>query len=260
MAADDSEQRDGDFVQSLERGLAVISAFDRNHAQMTVSDVARRTGLTRAAARRLLLTLVALGYARTDGKQFELAPRVLELGYAYLSSFGMSDVAQVYMEQVSRELGESCSLGVLDGAEIVYVGRVSTQRIMTHALAVGTRLPAFPTAMGQVLLAALPDDDVEDMLDRHPLVRLTEKTVTDREAYLRKIEDVRRLGYALVDEELETGVRSIAVAIHDRRNRVIAAMNVGAHAGRVSLDAMTRTVLPVLRRAAHDTERAIGHF
>lgn len=260
MAADEPDQRDGDFVQSLERGLAVICAFDRNHAQMTVSDVARRTGLTRAAARRLLLTLVTLGYARTDGKQFELTPKVLELGYAYISSFGMSDVAQVYMEQVSAELGESCSLGVLDGAEIVYVGRVSTQRIMTHALAVGTRLPAFPTAMGQVLLAALPDGALDDMLDRHPLTRMTDKTITERDAYLGKIEEVRRLGYALVDEELENGVRSIAVPIHDRRNRVIAAMNVGAHAGRVSLDAMVQTVLPVLRRAARDTERAVGHF
>lgn len=260
MKEDAPPQRDIDFVQSLEKGLAVIRAFDRNHSQMTLSDVARRTGLTRAAARRLLLTLVRLGYARSDGRLFELAPRILDLSYAYLSSFGIADVAHVYMEEVARSLGESCSMAVLDGAEIVYVARVPTQRIMTQVLAVGTRLPAFATAMGQVLLAALPDPDLDALLDAHPLTRLTEKTITDRDVYLRKIEQIRRLGYALVDEELERGVRSIAVPVHDRRNRVIAAMNVGAYAGRIPLEAMTETVLPVLRRAVHDTERAIGHF
>lgn len=255
-----SEEKSGDFVQSLERGLAVIRAFDRNHAQMTVSDVARRAELTRAAARRLLHTLVSLGYARSDGKYFELSPKVLELGYAYISSFGIAEVAQVYMEGVSRELGESCSMSVLDGAEIVYVARVPTQRIMTHTLNVGTRLPAFPTAMGRALLSALPDFELEALLEVTPLVALTEKTVTDRDELVRRIGEIRRQGYAIVDEELENGVRSIAVPIHDRRNRVIAALNVGAHAGRVSCKDLVARVLPVLRRAAMEIERAIGHF
>ncbi len=253
-------RRDGNFVQSLERGLAVIRAFDRDHPRMTVSEVARRAGLTRAAARRLLHTLVALGYARADGKAFALAPRVLELGYAYVSSFGIADVAQVYMEEVSRELAESCSLAVLDGAEIVYVARVPTRRIMSQTLAVGTRLPAFPTSMGQVLLAALPEAELQGLLDRHPLKRLTDKTVTDPAAYAAKIAGVRRDGYALVDEELERGVRSVAVPVRDRRGNTIAAMNVGAHAGRLSRSEMLARVLPVLRGAARQTERAIGHF
>lgn len=133
----ESTRSGGTFVRSLERGLAVIRAFDREHARMTVSEVARRAGVTRAAARRLLHTLVSLGYARTDGKTFELAPRVLELGYAYLSSFGIAEVAQTYMDALSRSLAESCSLAVLDGAEIVYVARVPTQRIMSQSLGGG---------------------------------------------------------------------------------------------------------------------------
>lgn len=224
----ESTRSGGTFVRSLERGLAVIRAFDREHARMTVSEVARRAGVTRAAARRLLHTLVSLGYARTDGKTFELAPRVLELGYAYLSSFGIAEVAQTYMDALSRSLAESCSLAVLDGAEIVYVARVPTQRIMSQSLAVGTRLPAFPTSMGQVLLAALPPAELDRLLDQHPLKALTNKTITDRAAYCAKIARVRREGYALVDEELERGVRSIAVPVRDRHGQTIAAMNVGA--------------------------------
>jgi len=254
------DRRDGDFIQSLERGLAVIRAFDRHHAQMTLSEVARRAGLPRAAARRLLLTLVTLGYARTDGKLFELTPRVLDLGYAYLSTLGVAEVAQLYMEEVSRELGENCAMAVLDRAEIIYVARVPAGRIMDQVLSVGTRLPAYSTALGQVLLAAMADADILALMEAYPLAQMTSKSIMDPGAYMTKIEEIRRLGYALVDEELEPGVRSIAVPIHDRRNRVIAAMNVGAHAGRMSLADMTEKVLPVLRRAAHDTERPIGHI
>lgn len=260
MQDDEAERRQGDFLQTLERGLAVIRSFDRFHAHMTLSDVSRRTGLTRAASRRILHTLVTLGYARTDGKVFELSPRVLELGYAYLSSFGVAEVAQMFMEEVSRKLGESCSMAVLDRAEVIYVARVQAQRIMGQALEVGARLPAYPTAMGQVLLAALPDSELAGLIDAYPIPHMTEKSIVDRAEYLRKIAEVRRTGYALVDEELELGVRSIAVPIHDRRNRVIAAMNVGAHAGRISLEDMTRKVLPVLRQAANDVERPIGHL
>lgn len=248
----------GDFLQTLERGLAVIRSFDRSNAQMTLSDVSRRTGVTKAASRRILHTLVTLGYARTDGKVFELTPRVLELGYGFLSSFGLADIALPSMEGVSRESGESCSMAVLDRAEIVYVVRVPARRVMEQSLNVGTRLPAYPTALGQVLLAALPDSELSDLIDAYPLPVLTKKTITDRDEYMRKIATVRRLGYALVDEELELGVRAVAVPVHDRRNRVIAAVNVEAHAGRVTLDDMTRTILPIVRRAVHEIERPIG--
>ncbi len=251
---------DGDVLQTLTRGLTVIACFDRNHRRMTPTEVARRVGLTRAAARRILITLVTTGYAHTDGKNFELTARVLELGYAYLSSFGLPEVARTYMEDVTRELGESCSIAVLDRRDIIYIARVSAQRIMEQVLEIGGRLPAHATALGQVLMAALPDEELVALLDRYPLFALTERTITDRAAFLERIECVRRQGYALVDEELELGVRSIAVPIRDRHNRVIAAMNVGAHVGRISLEDMTDRVLSILRRAANETERPIGHL
>jgi len=252
--------RDGDLLQTLTRGLAVIACFDHHSPRMTPTEVARKTGLTRATARRILLTLAHTGHARTDGKMFELTARVLELGYAYLSSFGLPEVSRPAMEEVTRELGESCSMAVLDRAEIVYIARVQAHRIMEQMLEVGFRLPAHATALGQVLLAALPDDELIELLDTHPLFALTEHTITDREAFLNRIEQVRLQGYAMVDEELERGVRSIAVPIRDRRNQVMAALNVGAHVGRVSAEEMTGKVLVALRRAANEIERPIGHL
>lgn len=253
-----SEER-RDFIHSLEKGLAVIRAFDRNHSHMTLSDVSRRTGLTRATSRRLLHTLVATGYARTDGRLFELSPRVLELGYAYLSSFGIADVAEVYMKDVSRQVGEGCSLGVLDGGDVICVARVATDRIMAESLAVGTRLPSFASTLGQVLLAELTDAEIDAVWELQAL-RDPGALPQDRASFMERLENVRLHGYAIVDEEFERGMRSIAVPIHDRRNKVIAAMSVGAHAGRVSVEALLDTVLPVLRGAARDTERAIGNF
>lgn len=252
--------REGDLLQTLTRGLSVIACFDRRNPRMTPTEVAKKTGLTRAAARRVLLTLVSTGHARTDGKTFELTARVLELGYAYLSSFGLPEVARPSMEEVTRELGESCSMAVLDGAEIIYIARVPAQRIMEQVLDVGLHLPAHATALGQVLLAALPDDELSELLDNNPLYALTDRTITDRAAFLERLEQVRLQGFALVDEELELGVRSIALPIRDRHNQVIAAINVGAHVRRVSLDEMKDRVLVVLRRAAHEIERPIGHL
>lgn len=248
-----------DFIHSLEKGLAVIRAFDRNHSHMTLSDVSRRTGLTRATSRRLLHTLVAIGYARTDGRLFELSPRVLELGYSYLSSFGIADVAEVYMKDVSRQIGEGCSLGVLDGGDVICVARVATDRFMAESVAVGTRLPSFNSTLGQVLLAQLTDAEIDAVWELQAL-RDPEALPKDRASFLERLEGVRLQGYAVIDEEAERGMRAIAVPIHDRRNTVIAAMSVGAHAGRVSLEALLDTVLPALRGAARDTERAIGNF
>ena len=167
------------FVQSLERGLAVIRAFGPEDPELTLSDVARRTGLTRAAARRFLLTLADLGYVRSDGRLFALTPRVLDLGYAYLSSLSLPEVAEPHLERLAAEVRESSSVSVLDGDEIVYVGRVPTSRIMRVAINVGTRFPAYATSMGRVLLAALEPDELDAYLARAEIRPLTARAIAD---------------------------------------------------------------------------------
>jgi IclR family transcriptional regulator, pca regulon regulatory protein len=237
-------------VQSLERGLAVIRAFDAEHRDLTLSEVARVTGLTRAAARRFLLTLVELGYVHAAGGRFSLRPRVLELGFAYLSSLSLPEVAQPHMEELVAEINESSSISVLDDTDIVYVARVPTRRIMSITLAVGTRLPAYATSMGRVLLAALPDAELEERLARIDMRPLTKRTVTDRDELRRILEGVRRQGHAVVDQELEEGLRSGAVPIRDASGQVAAALNVSVHASRTSMQALrTEFLRPALRAA-----------
>jgi IclR family transcriptional regulator, pca regulon regulatory protein len=243
-------ERSPDFVQSLERGLAVIRAFDADHADLTLSDVARSTGLTRAAARRFLLTLVDLGYVRTDGRLFSLRPRILELGYAYLSSIALPDVAQPHMESLAAAVHESCSLSMIDGNDVVYVARVPTRRIMTVAINVGTRFPAYATSMGRVLLAALGPAEFEDYLGRAELRSLTPKTITDAAKLRGAVRRVASQGFALVDQELEIGLRSIAVPVHDGQGLVVAALNVSMQVGRASAEAARRELLPQLRDTA----------
>jgi IclR family pca regulon transcriptional regulator len=241
--------RGAHFVQSLERGLAVIRAFGAEHPELTLSDVARATGLTRAAARRFLLTLVDLDYVRTDGRLFSLAPRVLELGYAYLSSLTLPEVAEPHLERLVAEVHESSSLCVLDGDDIVYVARVPTSRIMTVSISVGTRFKAYATSMGRVLLAALDDEELEKYLARADLQRLTSRTVSGIGALRSELAKVRSQGWALVDQELEDGLRSIAAPIHNRAGRVVAAVNLSAHASRTSLESLRRDLLPHLLAA-----------
>jgi IclR family pca regulon transcriptional regulator len=252
--ADQPKLRSTDFVQSLERGLAVIRAFDAEHPDLSLSDVARATGLPRAAARRFLLTLVELGYVRTDGKLFTLRPRILELGFAYLSSIALPDVAQPHLEHLTATVHESCSLSVLDNGEIIYVARVPTRRIMTVAINVGTRFPAYATSMGRVLLAALPAADLEHYLRNTELHHLTPKTISDPAKLRTALTKIRTAGYALVDQELEVGLRSIAVPIHDNTGTTIAALNVSMHVGRGSADAARRELLPHLQDTAHAIE------
>ena len=225
--------RNSEFVQSLERGLAVIRAFDADSPELTLSDVARLTGLTRAAARRFLLTLADLGYVRTDGRLFALRPRVLELGYSYLSSLGLPEVALPHMDSLVAQVHESSSLSVLDGAEIVYVARVPTRRIMTVAITVGTRFPAYATSMGRVLLAGLDADALDAYLRGLQLRELTPKTITQPARLRIALNRVRNQGYAMVDQELEVGLRSIAVPVHVA-GRVVGALNVSRHVGRGS--------------------------
>jgi IclR family transcriptional regulator, pca regulon regulatory protein len=242
--------RSTDFVQSLERGLAVIRAFDGDHAELSLSDVARTTGLPRAAARRFLLTLVDLGYVRTDGKLFALRPRILELGYAYLSSIALPDVAQPHMEALVARVHESCSLSVLDNGDIIYVARVPTRRIMTVAINVGTRFPAYATSMGRVLLAGLSREDQDDYLAAADLRPLTPKTIHEAGKLRTALDRVASAGFAMVDQELEVGLRSIAVPVHDADGSVVAALNVSMHVGRGSADAARRELLPQLRETA----------
>jgi IclR family transcriptional regulator, pca regulon regulatory protein len=244
MAQTASEKKQ--FLQSLERGMAVIQVFSREHPSLTLSEVARLTGITRATARRILLTLERLGHVRSDGRYFSLTPRVLTLGWAYLSSLNLWEIAQPLMEDLVDQTKESCSAATLDLPDIVYVARVPTRRIMTIALGVGTRLPAHATSMGRVLLADLPEGELEAFLAGTQLQRFTETTITDPAELTAALREVRAQGFAFVDEELEIGLRSIAAPVTGRDGRTIAAVNVSAAAARVSIDEMRERFLPAL--------------
>ncbi len=254
----DKQPQSTDFVQSLERGLSVIRAFDAEHRELALSDVARATGLTRAAARRFLLTLVKLGYVNFSAGRFSLRPRVLELGYAYLSSLSLPEVAQPHMEALVAKVNESSSISVLDDTDIVYVVRVPTRRIMSITLAVGTRLPAFATSMGRVLLAGLPDEELDSRIERIDFVPLTSRTITTKAELRKLLATVRKQGYAATDQELEEGLRSLAVPIHDASGSVAAALNVSVHASRASMAVLRREYLPVALEAAAAIQDDLG--
>lgn len=259
MARTNDQGHSGEYVQSLDRGLAVIRCFSARTPRLTIADVARETGLTRAAARRFLHTLQRLGYVGENDGRFYLRPRVLELGYAYLSSVSIAEIAQEHLAHLAERLHESCSASVLDGQDIVYIARAQTTRIMTIALAIGSRIPAYATSMGRVLLAGLKDDELDERLRATDLRPLTEQTVTDPGRLREIILDVRCRGYSIIDQELEVGVRSAAVPVHDATGRVIAAVNATAHASRVSLERLEGEFLPQLIETARaiDADLAI---
>lgn len=246
----ETASHDDHFVRSLERGLAVIRVFTPHTPKMTLSEVARAAGLTRAAARRFLLTLVDLGYVRTDGRGFALTPRVLELGYAYLSSASLPELSQPHLERLAAEVRESSSISVLDGDDVVYVARVPTSRIMTVAINVGTRFPAYATSMGRVLLTGKSEDQLTEYLERVQLHRLTARTLATPARLRAEVERVRSQGWAIVDQELEQGLRSVAVPIRDRSGTVVAAANVSAHASRAPAEDLRRELLPPLLATA----------
>ncbi|WP_427887763.1 IclR family transcriptional regulator domain-containing protein [Kribbella sp. GL6] len=249
----------GTFLQGLERGLAVIRAFSAAAPALTLSEVARTVGITPATARRILLTLEELGYVRSDNRRFSLTPRVLALGWAYLSSLDLGELAGPFMEDLCLKTRESCSIATLDLPDIVYVARVPTTRIMTVALGVGARLPAYPTSMGRVLLSGLPDDELTSYLDSLHAESLTDRTVTAADKLRTTITKARADGYALVDQELELGLRSIAVPIRNSRGRIIAALNVSAHASRSTATSLCEEFLPHLREAADQITTALTH-
>jgi IclR family pca regulon transcriptional regulator len=242
------------FVQSLERGLAVIRAFDAQHPSLTLSDVAKATGLSRAAARRFLLTLVDLGYVGTDGREFSLRPGVLELGHAYLSSLGLPEVAQPHLKQLAEATGESTSVAILDGTDIVYVARVSAYRIMSAAISVGTRFPAFATSMGRAILGCGTEERRERFLAAAELPALTVHTITDVAELRDELDRVRERGWALVDQELELGLRSVAAPIADASGAVVAAINVSAPVRRAGIDELLEHLLAPLLRTAQDIQ------
>jgi IclR family transcriptional regulator, pca regulon regulatory protein len=245
-------------VQSLERGLAVIRALSAPGRGLTLSDVARETSLTRAAARRFLLTLEDLGYVRATDRRFALTPRVLDLGYSFLSSLTLPEIAQPHLRELVERVHESSSVSVLDGDDIVYVAREPTQRIMTVAISVGTRFPAYATSMGRVLLAGLGEGELDSFLERAQLRKLTAETVTDERALRVELELVRRQGWAIVDQELEGGLRSVAAPIRDANGAVAAAINVSTHASRTTLDVIRKTMLPLLLETAGRIEKDLA--
>ncbi len=245
-------------MQSLSRGLQVIRSFGHDRPQMTLSDIARETGLTRAAARRFLLTLVELGYVRADGRYFSLTPRVLELGYAYLSGLSLTDVAQPHVEDLVARVHESSSVAVLDDDEIVYVVRVPTKRIMTVSISVGTRFPAYATSMGRVLLAGLEEAEFDRRLGKMSLKALTTHTVRTKSRMRELIGRVREDGYAVTDQELEDGLRYVAAPIRDGSGAVVAAINASTQAARVSMDQLRLEILPEVLETANRIEKDLA--
>jgi IclR family transcriptional regulator, pca regulon regulatory protein len=246
---------EGDFVQSLDRGLSVIRAFDADHPRLSLSEVAAATGLSRAAARRFLHTLVHLGYMHNNGGRFSLRPKILELGYAYLSSLTLPEVAMPHLEELVDQVRESSSISELDGEDVVYIARVPTKRIMRVTISVGTRFPAYATSMGRVLLAAKPDDWLDSYLSSVRLRELTDHTITSTTALRQELRKIRSRGWALVDQELEEGLRSLAAPIRDADGSVIAAVNVSTHAGRRSVESVVQDLLRPLLSTAERIER-----
>lgn len=239
-----------EYVQSLDRGLSVIRVFNADHPKQTLSQVAAATGLTRAAARRFLLTLVHLGYVETDGKLFALRARVLELGYAYLSSLTLPEVALPHMEALAVQVGDTCTLSVLDGIEVVSVARIPSRRLMGVSINIGSRFPAYATSVGRVLLAAQTDKWLDENIPKIDFEARTVSTITDPQKLRAALDRIRVEGYAIVDRELEPGLCSAAVPIHDSAGAVIAAMNVSLHSERATPEEMRRSLLPLMYETA----------
>lgn len=251
--ADAGSAGDPNFMTSLERGLAVLQAFSQERRVLTTSQISQRTGIPRAAVRRCLYTLAKLGFVAEDqNRLFSLRPRVLKLGHAYLAGTPLAHAAQPVLRHISRALNESASVAILDGDEILYIARAPVSRIMSIDIHVGTRLPAFCTSMGRVLLAHCSAEAVEAYLDRAKLIQYTPRTIVSREGLRGTLDSVRANGYSLVDQELEIGLRSIAVPIYGTDGKAVAALNVGVQAARISIAEMESRILPVLREGAQE--------
>jgi IclR family pca regulon transcriptional regulator len=247
-----------EFVRSVERAFSIVRAFGRETPSLTLSQVAQRTGLTRASARRFLMTLESLGYVGSEDRQFFLRARILDLGFAYLSSVPVFDIVEAHMEALVQQVQESSSASVLDGTDVIYTLRVPTKRIMSVQIEVGTRLPAYATSMGRVLLAALGPEQLDNYFRQVKMEQLTPMTVTNQQGLRLALEQVREQGWCLLDQELEVGVRSVAVPLHDPAGLVFAAMNISTNATRVPSERLLGDYLPLLRKAAGAIDEEIG--
>lgn len=250
---------DPNFMTSLSRGLSVMGCFSKDHPRMTTAEISRRCGLARAVVSRCLYTLQQLGFVSSEGRLFFLSPKVLRLGYSYLAATPLADAAQPILEKLGSSLHESCSVAVLDCDEVVYIARSAAQRIMSVVLNVGSRLPAYCTGLGRALLAQLGDDEIDGYLSRVELVAHTDRTITSPAALRESLAEVRRRGYSLVDQELEAGLRSLAAPIRSLSGNVVASMNVGVSATRISRQRLERFILPALLNAAEELGSQLPH-
>lgn len=248
-----------DFVKSLARGFAVLRAFEGRDPVMTLAEVADAADVSRPAARRLLLTLAELGYVRVADGTFALTPRILSLGQVYLASLDLVEVAQPRMRDLAGETNETAALTTLDESEVVFVARVAAERIISSTLVVGSRLPAHATSLGRVLLAHLDSQEQEARLRARPLVRYTEQTVVEIDRLVEILAGVREQGWSAVDQELEAGLRSVAVPIFDQTQTCVAALASSCHASRVSNEQLVSDVLPLVRRVGAEISAALGH-
>lgn len=255
MAGGENEVFKGDpnYMASLARGLEVIQAFTPQRPVLSISQISQKTGIPRAAVRRCLYTLGKLGFVfAEDGKNFQLRPRILALGHAWLASTPLARSAQPVLKHLSQMLNESCSIATLDGDDILYIARASSSRIMTIDLDIGSRLPAWATSMGRVLLSYQPEEKLNEMLGRVTMIRYTPQTVESVSQLRSELKRVHQQGYALNDQELEMGLRSLAVPLFTPQGQVDAALNVGVHAGQMSAKDMLDHVLPELQKAAQE--------
>jgi IclR family transcriptional regulator, pca regulon regulatory protein len=247
-----------DFIEALARGIDVIRAFGPGRPTMSLTEVAAAAGLARPTARRVLLTLQALGYARLADGEWALTPRVLELGTAYVRSQGLWDLARPHLETLVAQTGESSSIAQLDGSDIVYVARVAVPKIVTLAVTIGTRFPALPTSLGKVLLAALAPEQVEQLLAEPSRSGIQPRWQPSREEREQHLREVRARGWAIADEQLAHGIRSVAVPLRNGDGRVIAAVNVNTHAAETSLETLLEQHLPRLLRTAGDISQDLA--
>lgn len=253
-----SDARGPDFIQSLARGLEIMEFLGRHRGEGSVAEVSQQTGLNRATARRLLLTLEELGYVRRTARSYELTARVLELGYRFIAGLGISDLVAEHLDSLAAELGEAVSLTVRDGDSIVYVARARLDKVMTVALSVGARLPVWNTSMGRVLLSSLPDKEIRELYQRSDVIAAsTARTKKSVEDIMREVQSARDEGYCLVDQELEWGLRSVAVPVL-RGGRVVAALNVATANVYEETPATLERVLGSLARVATEISQILG--
>ncbi|WP_018000588.1 IclR family transcriptional regulator C-terminal domain-containing protein [Paracoccus sp. N5] len=246
-----------DFIASLAKGLGVIEAFRAERPRLSIAEVAEATGLDRATARRCLLTLHELGYADYDGKFFTLTPRILRLGMGALAAMPLAQLVQPWLDQLSEQIGQSTSVSILDGTEIVYLARAAQRRVMSIGLMPGSRLPAHCTSMGRVLLAALPEPEARAIVERSDLTPRTRHSLTAPDEIMARIRQVRAEGHAVIDQEVELGLRSLAVPLWNAHGRVVAALNTGVAAVQSSAEELVALYLPALRRVQEGLRRVL---